>query len=144
MLRTNELLFFLILSPEFGGCRTSFTVLDQIDHRTQNFQHFRQAFDQPMHITNPSKLFSYSFLSSFFFKNYFIRYFLYLYFKFYPLCTFPFKNPSSRSLLTNLPSPASLSCHSPTLEHRAFKRPRAFYLIEIPQGHPLLHMQLEP
>ena len=47
-------------------------------------------------------------------------------------------------LLTNPPTPASLSWHSPTLGHQAFTRPRASPLIDVPQGHPLLHMRLEP
>jgi hypothetical protein len=37
----------------------------------------------------------------------------------------------------------SLSWHSPTLGHRAFTRPRASPLIDVLQGHPLLHMHLE-
>jgi hypothetical protein len=46
-------------------------------------------------------------------------------------------------LLTKPPAPASLSWHSPTLGHRAFTRPRDSPLIDVPQGHPLLHMRLE-
>jgi hypothetical protein len=34
--------------------------------------------------------------------------------------------------------------HSPTLEHQAFLGPRASLLIDVQQGHPLLHMWLEP
>ena len=40
--------------------------------------------------------------------------------------------------------PTSLSWHSPTLGHRAFTEPRASSPIDVKQGHPLLHMQLEP
>jgi hypothetical protein len=51
---------------------------------------------------------------------------------------------SPSPLLTNPPTPASLSWPSPTLEHGAFTRPKASTLIVVPQGHPLLHMWLEP
>ena len=56
------------------------------------------------------------------------------------------KTPLSHPLplLTNLPTPASLSWHSPTLGHQSFIGPRAPPLIDVPQGHPLLHMWLEP
>jgi hypothetical protein len=47
-------------------------------------------------------------------------------------------------LLTNPPTPASWSWHSSTLVHRTFIGPRAFPPIDDWQGHPLLHMQLEP
>ena len=47
-------------------------------------------------------------------------------------------------LLTNPPTPDSLSWHSPTLGHRAFKGPRASSPIDVQQGHPLLNMGLEP
>jgi hypothetical protein len=43
--------------------------------------------------------------------------------------------PSTFPLLTNSPTPASLSWHSPTLGHRAFTGPRASPLIDVPQGH---------
>ena len=52
--------------------------------------------------------------------------------------------PSSLPLLTNPPTPASLPSHSPTLGHGAFTGPRASPPINVQQGHPLLHMQLEP
>jgi hypothetical protein len=44
-------------------------------------------------------------------------------------------------LLTNIPISASLS---PTLGHWTFTESRASPLIDVPQGHPLLHMQLQP
>jgi hypothetical protein len=52
--------------------------------------------------------------------------------------------PFPLSMLTNLPTPASQSWHSPTLGHRAFTRSRASPLIDVPQGHLVLHMQLKP
>jgi hypothetical protein len=45
--------------------------------------------------------------------------------------------------ITNTPTPASLSWHSATLGHRAFTKPRASPQIDVPQGHPLLHMWLK-
>jgi hypothetical protein len=42
------------------------------------------------------------------------------------------------------PTPTSWPWHSPTLGHRAFTGTRASPLIDVPQGHPLLHMHLEP
>ena len=47
-------------------------------------------------------------------------------------------------LLTNPTIHAFLSWHYPTLGHQAFTGPRVSPLIDVPQGHPLLHMQLEP
>ena len=73
----------------------------------------------------------------FFILNFFIRYFLYLHFKCYPLSWFPLP------LLTNLPTPASWSWHSPTLGHGAFTGPRSSPPIDVQQGHPLLHIQME-
>ena len=77
-----------------------------------------------------------------------IGYFLYLHFKCYPLSWFPLpKSPipfSSPYPPTNLPTPVSLSWHSPTLGHLAFTGQRASLPIDTPKGHPLLHMQLEP
>ena len=52
--------------------------------------------------------------------------------------------PFPFSLLTNPPTPASLAWHSPVLGHQAFTGPRASPSIDVQQGHPLLHMQLEP
>jgi hypothetical protein len=78
---------------------------------------------------------------------FFIRCFLYLHFKCYPLSFFPLWKPPMPSplpLLTNPPTPASLSWHCPTLGYQAFTGPRASPPIDVPQGHPLLHMQLEP
>jgi hypothetical protein len=45
-------------------------------------------------------------------------------------------------LFTDSPTPTSLSWHSPTLGHQAFIRPRISSLIDILQGHPLLHMHI--
>jgi hypothetical protein len=47
-------------------------------------------------------------------------------------------------MLTNPSTPSFWPWHSPTLGHRAFIGQRASPLIDVPQGHPLLHMQLEP
>ena len=48
------------------------------------------------------------------------------------------------SLLTNPHTPASWSWHATTLGHKAFTEPRASLPNDDRQGHPLLHMQLEP
>ena len=58
--------------------------------------------------------------------KFFIRYFLYLHFKCYLLSSFPLQKspiPSSLPLLTNSPTPASLSWHFHTLGHEAFTGP---------------------
>jgi len=47
-------------------------------------------------------------------------------------------------LFTNPLTPTSLLWHSPILGHWAFTGPRVSPLIDVPQVHPLLHMQLEP
>jgi hypothetical protein len=63
-----------------------------------------------------------------FYVLFFIRYALYLDFKCCPLSSFPLWKPPIPPpfpLLTNPPSPASLSWHSPTLGHQAFTGPRA-------------------
>jgi hypothetical protein len=63
------------------------------------------------------------------------------------LSWFPLWNhpaPSSLPLLSNPPTPACWTWHFPTLGHRAFTGPRASPCIDDLQGHPLLHMQLEP
>jgi hypothetical protein len=68
--------------------------------------------------------------------------FLYLHCRFYPLSSFPLRNPpttSSLPVLTNSPTPVSLSWYSPTLGHWDFTRPRASPLADVPQDHPLLH-----
>jgi hypothetical protein len=75
---------------------------------------------------------------------FFIKYFLNLHFKCHLLSWFPRRNPaipSPLTVLTNPPTPASLSWHSPTLGHRAFTGPRAFPPIDAQLGHPLLHMR---
>ena len=79
-----------------------------------------------------------------------IVYFLYLHFKCYPLSQFP-PNPSSLPLIlwgcsstqpppTTTPPYISLYCGI----YPAFIGPRTSPSIDAWQGHPLLHMQLEP
>jgi hypothetical protein len=81
------------------------------------------------------------------FIGFFNRYFIYIS-NVIPFPGFPSENPLShhhhRPLLTNPPTSASLSWHSPTLRHQTFSGPRASPPIHAQQGHPLLHMQLEP
>ena len=66
----------------------------------------------------------------------------------FPFSGFPSENHLSLSpipLLTNPPTPASLSWCSPTLGHQAFSGPRAGSPpIDVQQGHPLLHIHLDP
>jgi hypothetical protein len=60
--------------------------------------------------------------------SFFIRYFLYLHFKCYPLSWFPLQKlpiTSHLPLLTNLPIPGSWTWHSPILGNRNFTGPRA-------------------
>jgi hypothetical protein len=84
---------------------------------------------------------------------YIIRYSICLYFTWYPLSLFLPQKPHIPSPLPlllagcypiHLPTPPSLPWHSSTLGHRAFIGPRASLPIDAQQGHPLLHMQLEP
>ena len=84
-------------------------------------------------------------LFSFFFFFNFIRYFLPLHFKCYPLSKFPLrKSPiPSQAVLPKPPTPASWPCHSPVLGHIISARQRASPPNDGPLGHPLLHMQLE-
>jgi hypothetical protein len=87
------------------------------------------------------------FWSVIFFSFYFIRYFLYLHFKCYPLSWFPLRKfgiPSPFLLLTNPPTPVSWSCQFPILGHRIFTGPRTSPPTDVWPGHPLLDMQLEP
>jgi hypothetical protein len=75
----------------------------------------------------------------------FIRYFLRLHFKCYPLSQFPLWNPpilSSLPLPPNPPMPASWPRNSPTLGHRNFTGPRSSPPIDDWLAHPLPHMQL--
>ena len=73
----------------------------------------------------------------------------------FPLFTFQMLSPflvsslktpisSPLPLLSNPPTPAPLSWHSPTLGHQAFSGPRASPPMDVQQGPPLLHMLLEP
>jgi hypothetical protein len=63
-----------------------------------------------------------------------------------PLSWFPLQKPSSPPLplLTNPPTPASWPWLSPILGHRTFTGSRVSPPVDDPQGHPMLHMQLEP
>ena len=70
------------------------------------------------------------FLSALFFFSFsfFIRYFLHLHIKCYPLSWFPLQKPPIPSLLpllTNPSTPPSWPWHSSTLGHTAFTGPRA-------------------
>ena len=79
---------------------------------------------------------------------------MYLHFKCYTLSWFPFWNPpylilpspgSMRVLpLPPIPTPTSPPWHSPTLGNQAFTEPKVSPPIDDRQGHPLLHIQLEP
>jgi hypothetical protein len=62
-----------------------------------------------------------------------------------PFLVSPVKTPipSLHPLLTNPPTPTSLSWHSPALGHGAFSGPKASPPTDVVQGHPLLYMQLE-
>jgi hypothetical protein len=76
-----------------------------------------------------------------------IRYCLHLHFKCYALSWFPLWKPPiphPLPLLTNPPTPATLSWHSPTLGHWALTGPRASPPTDDQQDYPLLHMSLEP
>jgi hypothetical protein len=52
--------------------------------------------------------------------------------------------PASLRVLTHPTTPVFPPWHSPTLGHRTPSGPRASPLIDIQQGHPLPHIQLEP
>jgi hypothetical protein len=74
--------------------------------------------------------------------------FLYLHFKCYLLSWFLLQPPPPPlpllPLFTNLSTLASLTWHSSTLGDPAFSEPRSSPPIDVQQGHPLLHIQLEP
>jgi len=54
-------------------------------------------------------------------------------------------SPASMRVLPHLPpTPTSPLLHSPTLGHQAFPGPRVYSFTDVQQGHPLLHMWLEP
>ena len=85
------------------------------------------------------------------FSCFLIGYFIYLHFKYHPLSWFPLqKRPVPIPLLlrwcssTHPSTPASLLWHSPSLGHWDFTRPKASSLTDARQGHPLLHMRVEP
>jgi hypothetical protein len=94
------------------------------------------------------------FVLGFFLLLFFIGYFLYLHFKCYPLSWFPslpetpypiLPPPASVRVFTHPPIPTSL----PSIPlhwgiNPAFIGPRTSPSIDAWQGHPLLHMQLEP
>jgi hypothetical protein len=63
-----------------------------------------------------------------------------------PILVSPLKPPipSPNTLLPNPTTPASWPWHSPTLVLRTFTGPRTSPPIDDLQGHPLLHMHLEP
>jgi hypothetical protein len=52
--------------------------------------------------------------------------------------------PASMRMFPHLPTPASPPWHFPTLGRQAFTGPRTSPPIDARQGHPLLHMWLEP
>jgi hypothetical protein len=81
----------------------------------------------------------------------FIRYFTYLFIYLITFPSLPSQSPylffllsASMRVLPHPPTPTSPPWHSPTLGHPEFTRPRASPPIDVQQGHPLLHMQLEP
>jgi hypothetical protein len=80
--------------------------------------------------------------------NFFLRYFLYLHSKCYPLSWFPLQKkpliPSPVPLLPNPTTPVTWPWHFPILGHRTFPEPRASNPIDDQLAHSLLHMQLEP
>ena len=63
-----------------------------------------------------------------------------------PFLVSPLKSPipSHLPVLTNLPTPTSWPWHSPILGHTALTGPRASPPTDDQEGHPLLHMLLEP
>ena len=78
----------------------------------------------------------------FFLSFFFIKFFKFTFQMLSPFLVSPLKTPFP--LLTNPPTPTFLSWHSPTLGPWAFTGPKTSPPIDIWQGHPLLHMQLEP
>ena len=92
-------------------------------------------------------------LHFFFLISFLIVCFTYLHFKCYPLSRSPLRKPHIPSSLplilwgcspTRPTTPAFLPWHYPTLGHGAFPGPRASLPTDVWQGHPLLHMWLEP
>jgi hypothetical protein len=79
-----------------------------------------------------------------FLPPFFIRYFLYIHFKFQMLSRkFPIPPPPAAALLPYPPTPASWPWHSPVLRHIKFAIPRGLSSQFWSLGHLLLHMQLE-
>jgi hypothetical protein len=97
-----------------------------------------RIFSSSIHL--PAKLMMFSF-----FKNILLDIF-FIYISWFHLQKNPLCNPPMPCFYEGVPPPThtSLSWHSPTLEHQAFTGPRASPPIDVCQGHPLLHMQLEP
>jgi hypothetical protein len=60
------------------------------------------------------------------------------------LSLFPFASLPLRCFPNHPSSPAPLLQHPPTLGHQTSRRPRTSPSIDVRQGHPLLHMYLEP
>ena len=80
--------------------------------------------------------------------------FIMFFYEIFPSSTFQMLSPFLVSPLKTShpisPSPAHYPTHSqfpvlafPYIGHQAFTRRRASPFIDVPQGHPLLHMQLE-
>jgi hypothetical protein len=91
-------------------------------------------------------MFSFFFLSILT-DSYFLLDVFFILFTFQMLSPFtvpPPPNPPTRYSSTHPPTSTSLLTHSPTLRHPAFRGPRLSFPIDAQQGHPLLHMQLEP
>jgi hypothetical protein len=105
--------------------------------------------------------FSFPFFSFFFLALHFLFSFFFLHWVFYlftfqmlspylvstPSRNFPILSPLLLLLWgcypTHLPTSTFLPWHSPTLGHSVFTGPRVSPPIDVRQGHPLLHMQLE-
>ena len=80
-----------------------------------------------------------------FYVFFFIFYWLFYLFAFQMLSPFPVFPPQIPYWVLPHPRmPTAAPWHSPTLGHPASTGPRASSPIDAGQGHPLLHMQLEP
>jgi hypothetical protein len=77
-------------------------------------------------------------------EGFFLIGFFYIHFKCYTFSRSPLPlNPLSHPPPSASMNPPTHFC-LPVLGHRAFTGPRASLPIDFGQGHPLLHMQLEP